>query len=79
MIVLGSVPVGEIDELRPWQGPTLDDRLVAAGGVYLSSAGDMAEAHSRNRKTVEKARQRSETFSHRKLLYGNVSNLRSIT
>ena len=79
VMVLGTVPVGQIDELRPWQGPTLDDRLVARSGVWLSSAGDMAEAYGRKRKAVEKARQRSETFSYEKLLYGNVSNLRSVT
>ena len=65
VIVLGNVPVGQVDELQPWRGPTLDDRLVATGGVWLSTKGDMAQVYGCNARMVEKDRERTPTFSYR--------------
>jgi putative DNA primase/helicase len=78
--VLGNLPLGlQIDELREWRPLTMDERLFADHGVWLSSAGDMAEVAGVGRKTIEKARQRMETFPYKRLYYGNVSILQNVT
>jgi len=80
VIVLGNVPAcGEIDELQPWRGPTLDDRMVADDGVWLSSAEDQAIAYGGDARTVRKSRERSATFSYEKYLYENVAHLGTAT
>jgi len=82
VIVLGNVPIGETDELQPWQAPSLDDRMVATGGVWLSNSADMAEAYGCNTWTVERNRESGRggpTVSYRYSLYENVGSPRIVT
>jgi len=82
VIVLGNVPIGETDDLQPWQAPSLDDRMVATGGVWLSSVVDMAEAYGCAARAVKKDREngRAEApFSYMYSLYEKGASPRTVT
>jgi len=78
--VLTNVPLTQrVDHVEEWRKPNIDEQLFAQSGLWLSSAGDMAKAHNNKRQAIRNARQRLDTDSYKDLLYGNVSNLRSVT
>lgn len=78
--VLTNVPLTQkVDHVEEWRKPNIDEQLFAQSGLWLSSAGDMAKAHNNKRQAIRNARQRLDTDSYKELLYGNVSNLRSVT
>jgi hypothetical protein len=77
VVLLSNVPVPglPVDELRQWEGPSIDEEIFARFGAALESAGDAATVAGINRKAIDKARERMATFSYKSLLYGNVANL----
>ena len=76
--ILSNVPLGlQIDELREWRPLTMDERLLADHGVWLSSAGDMATVAGVNRNALKSARQRLDAFPYIYNYYGNASNLQT--
>ena len=78
IMVLGNTPLPvEIDALQEWQGLTKDDELFAQSGLWLSSAGDIAQANGVSEKTVKRARERTAPFPYKELLYENGAVLRS--
>jgi putative DNA primase/helicase len=77
IVIFGSVPIPvPLHELRVWSRPSLDDQLLARGGVTLSSCGDVGEAFGLNPGSVKKDRQRENwqmgTNPYKSFLYGNV-------
>jgi len=43
-IVLGNIHFTEVEELRSWQGASIEDEMLAAGGVCLENTEDAARA-----------------------------------
>ena len=81
VVLLTNVPVPglPIDELRQWEGPTIDDEIFARFGAALESAGDAAKVAGLTPEAVRQAGRGCATFSYKSLLYGNVPHLRSAT
>lgn len=80
VVVLGSLPLDvEVDTVRQWSKPTVDDRMMAEG-VWLESAADAARVYPDlgSREAIKKAKQRKGTIPYKNTLYGNVPNLRTV-
>ena len=77
VVLLTNVPVPGlvVDELRQWEGPTIDDEIFAKFGIAIESAGDAAKIAGLSRDAVKKARGRLGTFSYKYYSYENVPNL----
>lgn len=59
----------EIDELRDWSPPTIDDQMLAQG-FWLENAADAASVLCMKYETVRKARQRSGTKPYKYIPIG---------
>jgi len=80
VVLLGNVPLPGlvVDELRQWEGPTIDDEIFARLGAALESAGDAAKVAGLSREAVKKAKGRLGTFPYKHYSYENVPNLCSV-
>jgi putative DNA primase/helicase len=74
--VLNNLPLEEpIDELAEWKPLTLDEKLFAQKGIWLSSVTDMAAIYGVKRNTLKMSRDRQlfkGTDPYKNYLYGNV-------
>lgn len=82
VVVLGNSPLPvTVAELRAWQGPSLDDELVAETGAWLDNATDAATACPSLAKSADNVRQarKSVSVSYKELLIGKTHTLRAAT
>ena len=74
--VLNNLPLEQpIDELAEWKPLTLDEKLFAQKGIWLSSVTDMADIYNVKRDTLKMSRDRQlfkGTEPYNNYLYGNV-------
>ena len=70
-IILGNVPFIDVDELRPWEGPGIQDQMLAEAGVVFGNGIHAAKAipglgHPEAvRKRLLRDEKRSGTFSYK--------------
>ena len=78
VVLLTNVPIAGLvpDELRQWEGPRINDELLAQHGAVLASAGDAAQVAGVTRKAVKNRRKRMAPFPYKNSLYENGANLR---
>jgi hypothetical protein len=81
VVLLTNVPVPGlvIDELRQWEGPSIDDEIFARFGAVVESAGDAATIAEMTLDQVKMRRKRMGSLPYKSLLYGNDPNLRRVT
>jgi putative DNA primase/helicase len=65
VVLLTNVPVPGlvIDELRQWEGPTIDDEIFGRFGIALESAGDAAKVAGLSRDAVKDRRRRPTSYA----------------
>ncbi len=73
VVLLTNVPVPGLvpDELRQFEGPSIDDEMLSQFGAVLESSGDMATVAGTTARAMLVARQRC-TDPYKIYLYGNV-------